>query len=261
MPSTLWIARAAACATVTALSVVLGFAASALAGQEGTAKYEYKPTSLHYDALGYLDGSRFGATSCNPNVDAIWSGQVETKSTITDPVEGEGSFTIAEKGEKGKIVAGKPGFNYMSASHSIVTECDTQEPPSPSEYQNTDCNPQIEMESDILIVGKITGGVGTKVQVKWRISVDPLSTGNFLLPNSLSCVEPFAFPAADCKPVTTTIDKFTAPKLSLPFGCFGKTSTPPPGSGYTMYGSSDAAHGTVDLKRTKIHTGKLPFKA
>src|SRR4051812_179294 len=123
MSSAPWLARAVACAAVTALLAVLGFAPSALAGQEATGKYEYEPTFFDYEAIGFLDGSRLGPQSCNPNVDALWSGEVDTKSLIT-PVEGDGSFTIAHKGETGKIVAEVPAFSYIKASHSLVTACD-----------------------------------------------------------------------------------------------------------------------------------------
>ena len=245
---TLWLARTAA---VTAMVTVLGFAPSALAAKGGTVKYEYEPTSLDYEAIGFLDGSRLGSASCNPNFDALWSGQVETKSLIV-PAQGEGSFTIKHKGETGKIIADVPAFSHLSASHSLVTACDEGTPPSASAYQNTECNPN-SIDSNLRIIGKVTGGVGTGVEVKWRVSVNLLGTVNDLLPDSFSCVEPFAFPAADCLPLKTTINKLTAKKPRLPFGCLGETSTPPVGSGYTTYGSSASANGAVELKRTKIH--------
>jgi hypothetical protein len=250
MSSALWLARTVACAAVTVLLAVLGFAPSALAEKEETVKYEFKPTSLKYEAIGFLDGSKLGSASCNPNVDALWSGQVETKSLLK-PVQGDGSLTITDKGATGKIVAGVPVFSHINASHSLVTACDESTPPSPSEYRNTDCNPG-GVDGDLLVVGKVTGGVGTSVQVKWRVSLNPLGSVNELLPNSLSCVEPFAFPPADCLRLKTTINKFTDKKPRLPFGCLGKTSSPPPGSGYTDYGSSAAANGAVGLKLTKI---------
>jgi hypothetical protein len=251
MSNTLWLARTAACAAVTALLTVLGFAPSALAGKGGTVRYEYEPTSLDYEAIGFLDGSRLGGASCNPNVDALWSGQVETKS-LPGSVQGDGSFTITHKGETGKIVADVPAFSFIKASHSLVTACDAAMPPSASAYKNTECNPN-SINSDLRIVGKVTGGVGTRVEVKWRLSLNPLGIGNELLPNSFSCVEPFAFPVADCLRLKTTINKLTAKKPTLPFGCLGTTSSPPPGSGYKTYGSSAAASGTLALRRTKIH--------
>jgi hypothetical protein len=254
MSSALFLARTFACAAITALLTLLALAPSAFAATDGTVKYEYVPTALVYDATGFVDGSKFGSTSCNPNVDAIWSGEVDAYSYVSEPTEGDGSFKITEHGETGKFVAHRLGFATFSASHSLVTGCDDSMPPSANTYENTPCSsPDPAPDIPLLIVGTLTGGVGTSVNVKWRISTDPLSSANYLLPDSFSCVEPFAFPAAKCDPIKTTINKLAGKNVKLPFGCLGKTSVPPAGSGYRDYGSSDAASGTLSMKRTKIH--------
>jgi hypothetical protein len=240
---------AVSCALV-ALSAAL-LAPSAFAEKDDTATYEYKPTDLYYNAIGLLDGGKLGSGACNPNVDAIWSGEVDTYSYITEKPTGEATFKIKDNGEAGKIFVQRTSFSNFSAMHSIVTACDNGMPPSPSSYSNSTCSPE-PVDSDVLMVGKISGSVGKSVVVKWRVG-QGVGSDDRLVPDSFSCVQPFTFPKATCRPLQTTIKKLTDKIVTLPFGCLGTTLTPPAGSGYSQYSSSAAAHGTVTLKRTKIH--------
>jgi hypothetical protein len=237
-----------------ALCILFGFvllallaAAPALAGRPGPASYEYKVTGFDYQATGQIDGGHLSGACAYG--DAIWEGSVTTgPAELSELAHGAGELQIEEDRSRGTIEATSRVESKFQASHYETTSCD--ESGSIATSTSTPC--EESKESKLVTTLEIKGKVGTSVKLNWGFFVE----GGSLVPNGFSCVKPFEFPtgsASDCtkKSRATGLGTFTARKIKLHFKCVYTTRKPPPRSGYTSYGATTTAVGTVTLKRTK----------
>jgi hypothetical protein len=229
------------------LLAVLAAAPAALGGRPGPASYEYKVTNFDYHATGQIDGGRLpGACAYG---DAIWEGSVTTgPGELSELTHGGGELNIEETRSRGTIEATSRVESKFQASHYETTSCD--ETGAIATYTSTPCNESKESKLNATL--EIQGKVGTNVKLNWGFFVE----GGSLVPGGFSCVKPFDFPkgsGSDCtkKSRAAGLSTFTAREVKLHFKCVYTTRKPPPRSGYTSYGATTTATGTVTLKRTK----------
>ena len=224
-------------------------------------RYTYKVAGGAYEANALLDGGHLTG-GCSPNVDALWSGEVnahldplavtryagaDEAALVRPEIRGNGHLEIKRHGTSGYAFGYLPVKSDFTGRHDLTTACDASG--SVTETKTTPC--AAADDAEIFASVHISGGVGTRLKLSWDVYFVPLSAGGDLVPDVFSCVEPFKFPSAECDDGKSTLAKVTAKHVRLPFGCLGTTSVPPPGSGYTKYGTSAAANGYIKLLRTK----------
>jgi hypothetical protein len=241
--------RASLCFAAAALLVLLVAAPGAYADKD-TQHWRYKVDGFDYQGEGYLEGGHFPNATCTAFEDTLWEGLVDT----APPLElaqlsfGHASLTIGEHGTEGEIEATTPVESKLhDAFHRESTACG----PDGTETDSTThvCNSGLESNQTVLV--GMDAGVGkNRLTVTWNFFQDT-GDGSRLVPNSFSCVEPFRFGDDDgCKDTRVSISKFNAKRVSLPFNCLALTTTPPPGTNYTRFGTTVGANGTLHLKRT-----------
>jgi hypothetical protein len=219
-----------------------------------TARYRYKVTAFDYSAYGDVVAARDpgGPGICEPAEDQGWIGHAATNpALLSGLVPGKGSLKIHERGTSGKIEAGLAvDSSFGPAEHEEVTECD-HDPGSPHYQQQTnstttECSDQAEGQVEALVT--IAGGVGDRVKLDWRFSLD---NGSWV-PNTFECNGPFHYPDKSCVS-RASLNQFTGKNVKLSFLCRADSTAPPPGVAidYSMYVSQAQASGFLKLKRTK----------
>jgi hypothetical protein len=244
---TLCTASAIALAILYALLVV---APAAHAGVSDSASFGYKVTRFDYHASGQLSGGLF-APVCTPT-DALWEGEVTTDDSQLAPLGkvGDASLKIHRHGTSGDVEAKTSIESKFTGFHRETTACKDE---SESAHTESNCAGGVETEMTALV--EISGGVGTRVRIEWNFFEE---NGDRLVPNTFTCGEPFKFSdpsvGVTCsKGVTANLAKLTAKTVKLPFFCLYTTTSPPPGTSYTKFGSTVTAKGALFLKRTKMH--------
>jgi hypothetical protein len=243
-------------AGVVAVLISLFAATSAYAGgsggSSGSEHWRYKVDGFDYEAGAYLEGGHFPNATCTPFEDAFWEGVVDTKPPADETVPlsfGTASLKIGPHGTKGEIEATTPVTSTLSdAFHRETTAC--AEDGTETDSTTHVCNSALDSNQEVLV--DFEAGVGSnRLTVLWNFFQDT-GDGSRLVPNSFTCVEPFMFSEDDGCPVTKVpISKLNAKKVSLPFNCLAMSTTPPPGTNYTRFGTTVGASGTLHLLRLK----------
>jgi hypothetical protein len=238
---------------VTLLTALLGLllmAPAAVAGNGGTANYEYKVTGFSYDAKGELAAGKLTG-GCVGN--AFWEGTVTTaESDLSELSFGGASLQIGSHGSSGTINAHVLTTSTLGPGyHRITTACD-EEGINETAFKKTECNSGTA-NNPMRARVEIEGGIGNQVSLFWNLFIP--GGGGSLVSNVFSCVEPLKFPGRspgkDYCETRAGLSSFTAKTVKLPFSCFYATMTLPIRSGYSSYTSSASAKGFIRLKRTK----------
>jgi hypothetical protein len=224
--------------------------AVALGDTGGVEHWRYKVTGFDYLAEGYLEGGHFPNATCTAFEDAFWEGNVSTAppTELSLLTFGSASLTVGHHGTKGEIEASTPVESKLyDAFHRQSTAC--AEDGTESDSTTHVCESGLDSNQETLV--SIDAGVGSnRVTLSWNFFQDT-GDASKLIPNSFSCVEPFTFGQDDgCKDTKVPISRFNDKRVSLPFHCLAMSTTPPPGTSYTRFGTTVGAEGTLQLKRT-----------
>jgi hypothetical protein len=239
-------------ALVTVLmGLILAWPAAARSDTGGVEHWRYKVTGFDYQADGYLEGGHFPNATCTAFEDAFWEGNVLTAppTELSQLTFGHAFLTIGNHATTGEIEATTPvESTLVNAFHRESTAC--AEDGTETDSTTHTCSSGLDSNQETLVA--IDAGVGSnRVTLTWNFFQDT-NDASKLVPNSFSCVEPFTFGSDDgCKDTRVSISRFNDKRLSLPFNCLAMSTTPPPGTSYTRFGTTVGAEGSLQLKRTK----------